>query len=279
MPSRLDSRRWNKMADIDFQEEPQIGFEPETGSKIDFQEEALPVVQESGVGFGTRAALKNLIDDSPELQIQYLERKGFDARKRKGQLQVKKPGDKQWKVVDPEGFDLQDVTDHIGDVIEGAALAAGTTFGGILGGAAAAGATETVKQGLAKLAGVRKEMDLGEVAESAAIGGAASALGPVVRGASKVASKAKEKLMSGVKRVLGKAGDIAEKVGETVAKTNVGQKSLTVESSLGKAILLANPKVAAAKLGVEAIKRTPKAVKQAATAAVPSIQKRLENLE
>lgn len=168
------------MADIDFT--PQIDFTPD---------ENLPVKQESGAGFLDRAVLKNLLDDSPKLQQEYLEKKGFQVRQQGGQMQIKKPKDKYWSVVDPEGFDLQDVTDVVGDIAEGALSAVGAIIGSsagpmgsIAGAGAGAGLAETGKQVLGTAIGARPQIDAGRIATTAALGAAVPA---AISGASAIA--------------------------------------------------------------------------------------------
>lgn len=150
------------------------------------------VVDVQKITRGERAALKNLISNSPELQEEYLKRRGYelktvDGELPSGELKVRKPGEVEWGVVDPAGFDLQDVTDVAGDVIEGllvaAGVGAGTAAGGVpgavAGGVAASTAAEAGRQSLAQLLGV-VQPGKGDLSELGAAGakGAISGLLP-----------------------------------------------------------------------------------------------------
>ncbi len=226
-------------------------------------EKELPVVQEQAVSGLTRAGLKNLIDESPELQLQYLERKGWDARERGGQIQVKRPGDKEWRVVDPKGFDLQDVTDHIADVLQGAAMVAGISTGGILGGAGAGTLSEAARQGVGKLAGFREEMDTGAIGVAGALGAAGGASRGAVAAGQK-ASQAVAKKLAVPAKALRK---IAAKIDEVVP--NLGTRILNTADVVSGA--------RAARFGAHvAGKVIPKAEKVAEGALVP-IAKRIED--
>lgn len=165
----------------------------------------LPAKQEVNdtVGFVDRFKVKNLIDRDPVLQQKYFSQKGYDARVRDGQVEIRQPGDPQYTAVDPEGIDRFDVFDIFGDALEAVVTAAGssTKFLGAVGApvtggaslAAASGASgalsagfETGKQAIAKGMGLREEYDPNRIAQQFLIGAAA----PVVaKGAEKAFSK------------------------------------------------------------------------------------------
>jgi hypothetical protein len=134
-----------------------------------------------------RFAIKNLIDEDPDLQIEYLKRKGYEARiNGNGELEAAKPGD-LFRPVDPSQFELNDLFDVVGDGIQtvvdgvmtgtkalgligapatgGASIAASSGLGG-----AVSGGMEATKQTLARLAGLRDNYDPARVVEKAAIG-------------------------------------------------------------------------------------------------------------
>lgn len=103
----------------------------------------LPTVQEMPEGFkADRFKIKNFGDDAMQ-SIAYLKNKYGDAYEfdqKDGQIRIKAPGDKQWKVLDPEGFDIQDVTDVAYDIPTGLAQGLATSVAGLAGGALGAGA-------------------------------------------------------------------------------------------------------------------------------------------
>lgn len=185
-----------------------------------------------------RLAIKNLIPNEPELQKAYLEKKGFQVRmvpeyeaeglpypnmqtasksKATGKfaIELKKPDETRWRVLDPKGIDLWDVTDVLSDAVEAAAvgIATGAKALGALGapvtglasipatsaiGAAATGSFEAGRQTLAKALGARDEYNPSQIAQSAMLGGAIPAGfgvgGKLVEGA----GFAGKKLLSGL---------------------------------------------------------------------------------
>lgn len=148
---------------------------------------ANPAVQKQGVSGFERFAIKNLISENTDLQQNYLRKKGYETRVVGDSVEVRRPGDQRFSVIDPEGFDVWDVTDIAGDAFEaiatgfatgakalgvvgaaptgGTALLAGSALGGL-----ATGGFETARQGLGIATGLRDQMDPGRVAQATAIG-------------------------------------------------------------------------------------------------------------
>lgn len=156
-------------------------------------EQDLPTVQEMPEGFKTdRFLIKNLGDDAMQ-SIAFLKNKygdAYDFDEKDGQIRIKKPGDKQWNVLDPSGFDIQDISDIAYDTAAGIGQGAATATAGIAGGslggigaipaamgtsAATGAAGEALRQWLGKQAGVN-EISGKDIALSGAIGAAAPAL-------------------------------------------------------------------------------------------------------
>lgn len=167
---------------------PQDERSPQIRAKVmDKIAQTRPAIQEQGVPATTRALLKNVIGREPQLQVQELEKQGFQTRIVDDQIQLKKPGEIRFKVIDPKGFDLQDVTDIGVDVLEagvtgiatgakalglvgapvtgGGSVAAGSAFGG-----ASTAGFEAARQGVGKLLGLRDEIDKSEIVTAGAIG-------------------------------------------------------------------------------------------------------------
>lgn len=133
--------------------------------------------QEQGVTDEERRIVKNLIDNDPQAIESYLKKKGYgNVAFQRGQWLVQKPGDKNWKVVDPYGFDPGDFSDHLFDLVEGTASLAATGLKSLpalgIAGGAISGGVEAGKQFLAKGAGAREEYDPARIAASTGIGAA-----------------------------------------------------------------------------------------------------------
>jgi hypothetical protein len=158
----------------------------------------------SGVDLWDRVKVQNL-SPTPEGTVQYLnslkDERGqpkYEAQQygEGFQIKVRRPGEKVWKVVDPEGADWGDLLDIWGDVGVGAASTVGAIGGaalgtpaapgvgtvalGAAGGAAGAAAGETVRQGVGKLMGMG-DMSGGEIAKQAAFGAGGELLGQGLR--------------------------------------------------------------------------------------------------
>jgi len=86
--------------------------------------------QHPDVGAGTRALIMNLSPD-PETGKRYLESKGLQVKRYGASFKyaVKRPEEREWRVVDPEGFDIQDVTDIGGDIASMGAIGLGAGLG------------------------------------------------------------------------------------------------------------------------------------------------------
>lgn len=149
-----------------------------------------PIVQEQHpeIGFGTRAFLKNF-SKSPDASAQFLKSKGFDSKVVNGNVVAKKPQEKEYRVLDPEGFDLQDISDVAYDIPAGVASGAATIAGGlgtlpvgsgIPGAALAGGATsaglEALRQKIGSMGGIQDNYSGSDIAIQGAAGAAAPAL-------------------------------------------------------------------------------------------------------
>lgn len=153
------------------------------GTNTDF-----PTTQEMhpAVTTGTRLLIKNLAN-SPESAMGYIKQEypGMEVRvgKTSGQLEMKYPDEREWKVLDPQtgafGADtLRDIGDVGYDTVAGLGSGAAATLGGVAGGipgAAAAGgassaALEGLRQKLGQYLGLPQEVSGEDVAVQGGIG-------------------------------------------------------------------------------------------------------------
>jgi hypothetical protein len=133
-------------------------------------------VDGGGADLQHRVVVKNLIDEEPNLQEEYLKRKGYNVKRIEDKFYVKRPGESRYAPVDPEGFDRWDILDVAGDAIEAVASAVGTGAKalGLIGAPATGGASilpsmalsgaiggglETAKQGIGMAVGARDELN------------------------------------------------------------------------------------------------------------------------
>lgn len=158
-------------------------------------------------GFITRWLAKNLSANPREAKA-FLERQGYKVTAAtsgsKLNFLIEKPSDPGFgqRVLDPAGFDIQDLTDITTDILSGIAVGLGITagaslgatggsavpgpgtiggglIGGAAGGAFAGGAAETARQSLGVLAGVNQQADVGQIAAATTGGGLAAPTGAV----------------------------------------------------------------------------------------------------
>ena len=205
---------------------------------------ANPAIQEQGVGVLDRFAIKNLINENTDLQQAYLQKKGFETRIVGDNVEVRKPGDTRFSVIDPEGLDVWDVTDLVGDVAEGiaGAFATGTKALGALGapvtlggslvagsalGGAATGGLETVRQGIGIATGLRNELDVGEIAKSTAAGAIIPGAGKLIGKAFTGAGKGAKSLISASLKTPDEVAAIKEAAKVIGAKATPAQLSAT----------------------------------------------------
>lgn len=169
------------------------------------------VIQEMqpGLDFGERFALKNLSDNTDD-QARFLKKKygdRMDVGLKNGQIVLRNKGEADWRVLDPEGFDLNDISDIAGDTASGflsglastaSGLAAGAATGGVgaipaaaLAGGASSAGIETIKQWLAQKYGVKTDdLDGGDIALQGAFGVASPLLFGVGGSAKQIAKAA-----------------------------------------------------------------------------------------
>jgi hypothetical protein len=206
---------------------------------------SLPSEKKRGVLWNERLVIKNLIDENPSLQKKYLDEKGYETRIVGDRVEMRRPDEPMFKVVDPEGLDWSDLALEAGDVsfdlLKGlaevyglAAKGIGTVLGpstlgasiaaGFGSAAGVSGATELARQETGRLIGVRPKTDLGLVAQEAAIGGTTGALLPAAAGALKNAAS-NSKIAVAAKLGLRKGSDKLEKGLETLGgKITEGMK-------------------------------------------------------
>jgi len=198
-----------------------------------------PSEDKAGGGFINRLVAKNVLDQDPKVQANYYAKKGFDTRFVEGNLEVKKPGDINFRPVDPKGIDPFDAFDIIGDVIDGVAVSAAEIGGGLAGigggpvgatatglaaGGITAGAFEAARQGIGVGLGVREGLEAGPIASTGLLGATTPALLKGVGEGFTVATKGIGKLLSkfqgGLKETAPQIEAAAKEIG---AKATPGQ--------------------------------------------------------
>lgn len=220
--------------------------------------------QHPDIGFGTRALVKNL-SQSEDVTRKYLEGKGFQTNVIGGQVVVKKPGEAQYKVIDPAGADLQDITDLGYDVgagvASGAATAGGAVVGNLPGAMAAGGASsaglEALRQKLGAWAGLPQEVSGTDVAVAGTVG----AVAPKIFGAG-TSKGLIQQGYEGTKKALPKIGQYM---------SNVPAKATEIYVKNPKAIEMMKPEGATSELAnatYDKLKQSLQAVKQNVGAAL-----------
>lgn len=139
-------------------------------------EPATPAVNEQGVTDKERFLIKNLVSNEPEVAQTYLKKRGYDTRINNGEVEVKRPGEKDFKVIDPSDVSFKevfkDLTDIVGDVAQTTAETAAEFIPGVGRTTAApltTAAFETEKQAIARYLGVREKYNPNEVALQAGL--------------------------------------------------------------------------------------------------------------
>jgi hypothetical protein len=170
-----------------------------------------------GVSGWQRFLVKNFAS-SPEQMENWLRSMGYEARRYRGKggfnFSVRKSKDDMWQVVDPAGFDSQDIFDILTDLgqglvtgtVGGAAAVGGGFVGGALGGPVGAvvgavgagapaagfagGATEYLRQRAGTLLGAPDNLDLEAIKHEAIVSGLMQAALPVAGAAFRGAGRA-----------------------------------------------------------------------------------------
>jgi len=141
------------------------------------------ILQEThpAISWGERAAVKNF-GGTPRDTIAYL-KKNHDTMEFQDdgeQITMRLPGEKEFRVLDPKGFDAADITDIGVDIGTGLASGALTAAGGLAGGlpgamgmgAVSSGGLEYARQKLGQALGVRSHTDIDDVLISGGLGAA-----------------------------------------------------------------------------------------------------------
>lgn len=203
------------------------------------------VLNEQGVSVGERFYVKNFAAND-EAAMGFLRSHGYQVRKYgnhplKMQFAVRKDANDPWRVVDPDGFEPEDLLDLVADIGQGAAITAATAGtgglgGAMLAGAAAGGGSELLRQGIGAATGLGSQnIDPAQIASQAVGGAAAEPIGRAV-GA----------VTSGISRA---ALDLAAKVSGARATAGMGAGEATSEFAsrkplFGKAKIMSFQEVA-----------------------------------
>jgi hypothetical protein len=139
------------------------------------------------IGYIERAGIKS-VGAGPDEQIAAMKKlypDKYEYSAKGGQVLLRPKGAKEWNVLDPEGFDIGDITSDIADEAVQAGLTQGAqVVGGALGGmpgaslagGATSGGLEVLKQFLAKKAGVRESYDPTSIGVATGVGVALPAI-------------------------------------------------------------------------------------------------------
>jgi hypothetical protein len=154
-----------------------------------------------GFTFGDRFTVKNLSNDQGSA-VRYLQKQHPDLEVKAGndgQILARGKGEKSYRVLDPSGFDLQDITDLLGDAVQGGLSGLATVGGGIVGnlpGAVAAGGASNagldyLKQKIGQALGVNDDVK----GSSVALAGVGGAVAPALLGSGAAAGAASRGLI------------------------------------------------------------------------------------
>lgn len=186
------------------------------------------VLNQMGVDFGERITLK-WFARNPQQGIEMLRVKGYEVLPYGSGFNaaVRKPGEREWKLVDPNLFSspgefFRDMADLMMDAAGGAVTAAGIASGAaggtlafglgavpgaVAGGAASSAGFEAARQGVGSFLGIPDNIGAAEIAFQGVAGGVTPpitrGLGAVVRGAGAAAAK----LTRGARRVTSEVTD------------------------------------------------------------------------
>jgi hypothetical protein len=187
-----------------------MAFDPSKYGLVAAPEQEAPYVNEQhpDITFKDRFLLKN-VGTSPEARARWLEEnKGMETRIVDDAVQVRKPGEGEWRGLEARGkFELSDISDIGSDVTAGISTGLGVAAGGLLGlpagpgavaagiagGAAGAGLHEAGQQALASGMGMGEETlggALKDIGKEAAFGAVAQAGGAALGGASRLGARA-----------------------------------------------------------------------------------------
>jgi hypothetical protein len=180
-----------------------------------------------GISFTDRAIVKNFAQ-SPEKGASYIKKQNpnLETRVYDGRVLVKDRNATKWNVLDPEGFDLQDITDlgYDAAALVGEGLAAGA-LGAATGGLGAAGAfgataagAEALRQSIGSGLGIDQDVSGSDVALAGTLGAAM----PFVPTALKKAALGTKGAIKGTAKFLGGVDDKA-----IAGMTREGEKAIS----------------------------------------------------
>ena len=143
------------------------------------------------ISFADRAIVKNFAAN-PEATIGYLQKQHPDMvfHNKDGTIRMRRQGEQDYRVLDPSGFDLQDITDVGSDIAQGVGEGVAAAYTGIstlnpVAGYAAmgalGGASESAKQGVGTMLGIPNNFDGTNIALSTVASGAAPVIGDSVK--------------------------------------------------------------------------------------------------
>ena len=180
-----------------------------------------------------RFLIKNLAG-SQRAALELLHQEGFAAVPlENGQISLRKKGEREWKVLDPQGLDLADVTDILGDVATGVGAGAGFALGGPAGSGLGAAGVSGLKSAIASMTGLTPTLEEGLT--DAAFEGVAGAVLPMAGTA----------ISQGPKQALKQAATLAKQGGKRLAGRKIVDQSAKELGDLAVARKLLPPSAVA----------------------------------
>lgn len=173
--------------------------------------------------------------------VDALKKKGFEVNPNDSN-KIRKPGEKDWKVVDPSSLEFADIGDVAYDIpaaaVESAATIGGGLFGGLPGamvaGGGTSGALETLRQTLGKMTpDIEQDYDATDIGLSTGLGALAPALFGSGASTKQIIKKAMEKDVSAAS--LGKSQQGLLRRGYEALKTT-GAKDAAAKAKIPKEI-------------------------------------------
>lgn len=160
--------------------------------------------QHEELSIGSRRMISLLLDRSPEDQLKFLNKLGFNAKYDQGQLVIRKPGETNTYVVNPNDFELEDVIGLGDDIAQtllefaGGAIGTATSGPGVgtaVGVVGASGVADILRQGIANVLGAKEGYDPMQTIKEMGWSAAGESVVPGLKTLARTAAKPISKMM------------------------------------------------------------------------------------